>query len=217
MENDVLAGEVATRIARQTRERRGGMDYAEEVGRLLAAALEVMSACGTTSRPRVADIVAKAGLSNEAFYRHFSSKEALVTALIEDGTHKLRSYLAHQMAKEPTPAGQVRRWVAGVMSQTGEDIATTTLAVLWNGGSVGLGVASGRHPGATALSPLLEAPLAALGSDNPEFDASLAAHAILSKVSDYLWDRTQPSSDDLDRMAGFLIAAVGQTPGKGNE
>jgi AcrR family transcriptional regulator len=208
MENDVLAGEVANRIAKQTRERRGGMDYAEEVGRLLAAALEVMRACGTTSRPRVADIVAKAGLSNEAFYRHFSSKEALVTALIEDGTQRLCGYLAHQMAKETTPEAQIGRWVDGVMTQTGDDIATTTLAVLWNGGSVGQGVASGRHPGATALSPLLQAPIAALGSDDPASDASLAAHAVLGRMSDYLWQRTQPTRAELDRMTSFIVTAA---------
>ncbi|SHM64765.1 TetR/AcrR family transcriptional regulator [Cryptosporangium aurantiacum] len=208
MKNDVLAGGVVDRIARQTRERRGGLDYAEEVRRLLAAALEVMKSCGTTSRPRVADIVATAGLSNEAFYRHFSSKEALVAALIEDGTHQLSSYLAHQMGKETTPEGRVRRWVEGVMTQTGEDIAATTLAVLWNGGSVGQGMASGRHPGATALGPLLEEPLAELGSSDPEFDAALAAHAVLGTLSDYLWKRSRPTRAELDRMTRFIIAAV---------
>ncbi len=74
---------------------------------------ELMARCGTTSRPRVADIVAAAGLSNDAFYRHFSSKDALVAAILEDGTERLTSYLAHQMAKEPTPERQVRRWVDG--------------------------------------------------------------------------------------------------------
>ena len=40
--------------------------YAEEVRRLLDAGLAVMQRCGTTSRPRVADIVAEAGLSNSS-------------------------------------------------------------------------------------------------------------------------------------------------------
>src|ERR687897_3086612 len=127
--------DVADRIAQQTLSTRGA-EYATEVRRLLDAALDVMRACGTTSRPRVADIVAAAGLSNDAFYRHFPSKDALVAALLEDGTERLRSYLAHQMAKENTPEGRVRRWVEGVLSQaTDEDVAATTLAVLWNGGS----------------------------------------------------------------------------------
>src|SRR5207302_11133434 len=112
MENIVLStpDDIAGRIAKETLARRGP-DYATEVRRFLDAGLVVMRACGTSSRPRVADIVATAGLSNDAFYRHFASKDALVSAILEDGTERLGSYLAHQMGKDPAPEGQVRRWV----------------------------------------------------------------------------------------------------------
>src|SRR5271165_2977207 len=93
---------VADRIVRRTLARRQG-EYADEVRRLLDAALEVMQRCGTAARPRVADIVAASGLSNDAFYRHFRSKDDLVTALLEDGGERLRSYLEHQLAKETAP------------------------------------------------------------------------------------------------------------------
>ena len=135
--------DVAARVAAQTLAARGAA-YASEVRRLLDAALEVMRRCGTTSRPRVADIVAAAGLSNEAFYRHFPSKDALVAALLDDGAGRLRSYLEHQMAKASGPEQQVRRWIEGVLSQSDDDIAATTRAVLWNGGSAGP-ESSGRH------------------------------------------------------------------------
>ena len=102
-----------------------------------------MARCGTSSRPRVADIVAAAGVSNDAFYRHFASKDALVTAILDDGTERLRSYLAHQMDKESTPEGQIRRWVQGVLAQAADDdIAASTLAVLWNAGNLGQALAS---------------------------------------------------------------------------
>src|SRR5690349_23570118 len=107
MQNAIPDGDVAARVAQQTLARREAA-YAEEVRRLLDAGLDVMRRCGTTSRPRVADIVAAAGLSNDAFYRHFRSKDALVAALVDDGALRLRSYLDHQMAKEPTPEAQVR-------------------------------------------------------------------------------------------------------------
>ena len=138
--------------------------YASEVRRLLDAALEVIRRCGTSSRPRVADIVAEAGLSNEAFYRHFRSKDALVTAILEDGGERLRSYLDHQLAKESTPEGQVWRWVRGVLAQADKEIAATTLAVLWNASALGGGPAAGRHFASAPLSSLLHEPFAALGS-----------------------------------------------------
>ncbi|MGF7237841.1 MAG: TetR/AcrR family transcriptional regulator [Frankia sp.] len=206
-QNANLTSEIADRIAQRTMTQRGP-DYAGEVRRLLDAALDVMRQCGTSSRPRVADIVAAAGLSNDAFYRHFPSKEALVAALVEDGAHRLGSYLVHQMAKQPTPEGQIRCWVEGVLSQTAEGIAATTAAVLWNGGSVGEGTASGRHFASEPLTSPLKEPLAALGSADPDLDASLVAHATLGKMSDYLWKRTQPSPEEIDRITAFCLAGV---------
>lgn len=199
--------DVAGRIARQTLAKRGA-EYASEIRRLLDAAIDVMRRCGTTSRPRVSDIVAAAGLSNEAFYRHFKSKDTLVTALLEDGAERLGSYLEHQMAKRPDPEGQVRNWVAGVLSQADEEIAATTLAVLWNGGSVGDGLASGRHFASAPLAALLEEPFAALGSDDPRLDASLAAHATLGRLADHLWQHTTPDSEEIDVITVFCLRAV---------
>src|SRR5262245_31264536 len=203
------ANDVAARIAQRTLAGREA-GYASEVRRLLDAALVVMRRCGTASRPRVADVVAEAGLSNDAFYRHFPSKDALVAAILEDGTERLRSYLDHQMAKEATPAGQVRRWVEGVLDQAADpDIAATTLAVLWNGGSVGEGLPSGRPSAAAPLATLLGEPFAALGSADPDLDAALAAHAVVGLLSDYLWGRVRPSRADIDRVADFCLAAAG--------
>jgi AcrR family transcriptional regulator len=198
---------VAGRIVRRTLAKREDQ-YASEVRRLLDAALEVIRLCGTSSRPRVADIVAEAGLSNDAFYRHFRSKDTLVTALLEDGGERLQSYLAYQMAKEPTPEGQVRRWVRGVLAQADRDIAATTLAVLWNASALGGGPAAGRHFASAPLSPLLLEPFAALGSTSPELDATLAAHATLGLLSDCLWRRVQPTRAEVEGVTTFCLGAV---------
>lgn len=209
MENTILGNQndVVERIAQRTLAKRGA-DYTSEIRRLLDAALEVMRQGGMASRPRVADIVAAAGLSNDAFYRHFPSKDALVAALLEDGAERLARYVAHQMAKEPAPEGKVRRWVEGVLSQTREEIAATTLAVLWNGGSIGESFASGRHSASVPLAALLHEPFAELGSANPEMDASLAAHAALGAISDYLWRRATPGPAEVGHITEFCLRAV---------
>ncbi len=167
-----------------------------------------MAARGTSSRPRVADIVAAAGLSNEAFYRHFRSKDDLVDAILEDGAERLCRYLAHQLSKEPTAEGRVRRWVEGVLAQADADTAATTLAVLWNGSSAGSGLAAGRHFASAPLASLLSGPFAALGSDDPELDAALAAHATLGRLSDCLWRRVQPTRAETERVISFCLRAV---------
>jgi AcrR family transcriptional regulator len=164
---------------------------------------------GTTSRARVADIVAAAGLSNEAFYRHFASKDALVAALLDDGTERLRGYLAHQMAKERSPEGQVRRWVEGVLSQAHDEVAATTLAVLYNSGGTTEGQASGRHYSSGPLAALLHEPFAALGAGDPELAASFVAHAVLGTLSDHLWERTKPTPATTRRITDLCLAAAG--------
>jgi AcrR family transcriptional regulator len=202
------ATDVAGRIAQQTLARRG-TDYAIEVRRLLDAGLALMRSYGTSARPRVSDIVTAAGLSNDAFYRHFASKEALVAAILEDGTERLESYLAHQMAKEPTPEGEIRRWIEGVLHQAvDEEIAATTLAVLWNAGVLGGGPAADPAMARGPLATLLHEPFAALGSRDPELDASLAAHAVVGKLADYLWRRARPTPAEIERIVDFCIAAV---------
>ena len=199
--------DVAGRIVRRSLAKRES-EYAGEVRRLLDAALDLMRRHGTTSRPRVADIVAAAGLSNDAFYRHFRSKDALVTAILEDGGERLRDYLDHQLAKEKTPEAKVRRWVAGVLAQADTESAATTLAVLWNGSSADGGLAAGRHFASAPVASLLYEPFAALGSESPELDAALAAHATFGLLSDYVWKRVEPTPAEVERVTAFCLHAV---------
>jgi AcrR family transcriptional regulator len=203
---------VASELAHQSLASREAQ-YASEVRRLVDAALEVMRRSGTAASPRVADIVAAAGLSNDAFYRHFASKEALVAAILEDGSARLSSYLDHQMAKASKPSDQVRRFVEGVMSQAAdEDIAATTRAVLWNGGTLSVRLGSSRSSPAASLAPLLREPFAQLGSADPDADAMLVAHAAVGTLSDFLWRRARPTRAEIDHFAEFCLAAVSSPP-----
>jgi AcrR family transcriptional regulator len=207
MQNDILPDpsqperDVAAAIAQQRLAKRGA-EYTSEVRRLLDAGLDVMRRGGTSSSPRVSDIVAAAGLSNDAFYRHFASKQALVAAIIDDGSSRLASYLAHRMEKVDGAEDKVAAWVAGVMSQVAdEDIAATTRAVLGNGSTVG---------GTTTapLAALLREPLAALGSTDPEADAALCAHAAVGVLSDFLSSEGRPTHEQIDHITRFCLRAI---------
>ena len=160
---------------------------------------------GTSSKPRVADIVAAAGLSNEAFYRHFASKDALVGAILADGAERLRSYLAHQMDKVDAPGDKVRRWVEGVLSQAVDpEVAAQTLAVMWNAGGSGLVQTTMTQ----SLAALLHEPLAALGSPDPQLDASLVAHATIGRLSDHLQQGVRPGREEIRNVVEFCMHAV---------
>ncbi|HTJ65003.1 MAG TPA: TetR/AcrR family transcriptional regulator [Alphaproteobacteria bacterium] len=90
--------------------------YTEEVNRLIASCLAVTEQTGNFD-PRVSDILADAGLSNQAFYRHFRSKEELLLAVLDKGARELNEYLSKRMAAQADPVGKVRAWVRGFAAQ----------------------------------------------------------------------------------------------------
>jgi hypothetical protein len=119
------------------------------------------------------------------------------------------------MAKESTPEGRVRAWVTGVLSQAADDeIASATLAVLWNAGSIGAGLASGPPSASDPLAVLLREPFAELGSEDPELDASLAAHAAVGRLGDQLWRRARPTRREIEHIVGFCLAAPRSGPSR---
>lgn len=108
-------GSVAERaLARSLGARRAA--YAGEVRRLIEAAFEVMRETGSLE-PRVEQIVRAAGLSNQAFYRHFRSKAELLLAVLDDGILQLHAYLERRMAAVERGDARVRAWLEGMLAQ----------------------------------------------------------------------------------------------------
>ena len=91
--------------------------YAAEIRTLLDAALTVMRRDETID-PRVSDIVRTAGLSNQAFYRHFRGKDELLVALLDDGRQRLLATIERRMApRRRRRRDQVRAWIEAVLAQ----------------------------------------------------------------------------------------------------
>src|SRR5262245_41111008 len=84
--------------------------YAAEARRLIDAAFVVMRREGTID-PGVRAVVQEAGLSNQAFYRHFASKDALLLAVLADGQRQLVAHLTSRVGTASDPKQQVARWI----------------------------------------------------------------------------------------------------------
>lgn len=111
----------AGRAVERTLERRRAR-YASEVTRLVEAALELIESTGELE-PRVSEIVARAGLSNQAFYKHFRSKRELLVAVLDAGIERLADHLAERMAERDEPLERVRAWLEGITAQALRDKA----------------------------------------------------------------------------------------------
>ncbi len=115
MQNDIPARSFAERsVDRTLAQRRSAA--AGEVRRLIDASFALIRKSGTLD-PKVDQIVRVAGLSNQAFYKHFRSKDELLVAVLDEGIRQLSGYLQHRMRKAKSPQQQIRDWIAGVLEQ----------------------------------------------------------------------------------------------------
>jgi AcrR family transcriptional regulator len=201
MENALAAPSVAARILAASQARQRRPDYTNEVSALLEAARKVIA---ETGKARVADIVDKAGLSNDAFYRYFESKDALIAALIEDGTERLAGLAARGMAGAASPEAQVRVWWETMVGQADPRRAEKTVALIRLSANSNTGLAT-RQPVRDPLARLLEGPFAGLGSADPRFDSVLVTHAVMSVVSSQMWTGSKLPKRERDYLLRFCL------------
>jgi AcrR family transcriptional regulator len=185
--------------------------YAEEVRRLVDAAYAVMRRTGSVD-PRVSDIVATAGLSNQAFYRHFHGKDELLLAVLEDGQRRLVGGLERRMARAEPGTGPVRAWIEGVLEQArNPEAAANTRPFALNGARL-----TERYPDATAtqrervVAPLRDA-VAGAGGD-PIRDADAIYHLTMGQTEDAIARGTTPSLDKVAHTVTFALRAIGADP-----
>jgi AcrR family transcriptional regulator len=198
VQNVVPDSSVATEIAERTARSRAAA-HEDEVRRLLDAAYVVLRRTGELE-PRVSDVVREAGLSNQAFYRHFRSKDELLLALLDDGQRRLLATLETRMARAEPGAARVRAWVEGVLEQARRrEAAENTRPFAING----LRIAD-RFPvewsrSRDVLLAPLHAEIAALGGD-VERDAPAVYHLTFGAMQDALVRHVHPTDDDVEHV-----------------
>jgi len=185
--------------------------YQDEVRRLIEAAFVLIERTGELE-PRVGDIVRRAGLSNQAFYRHFPSKRALLVAVLDEGIRMLASYLAHRMSGAPTPTEQVREWMRGMLEQalSTEGAAATRPFALARGRlaeSYPAEVAASEAQLTALVREAIRAGRAAgeLPDADPERDAETLYHQAMGWLQSRLAEPQPPDRAEAERLVDFAI------------
>jgi AcrR family transcriptional regulator len=185
-------------------ERRG--QYAAEVRRLIDAAFAVMRTTGDID-PQVRDIVKAAGLSNQAFYRHFASKDALLLAVLADGQRQLVDYLRARLAAGADAEARVRVWIEGMLAQArNADAAEATRPFAINGARL-----ADRYPAdlaatrAELLGTLAPSVTELGGTDH---DAAFVCELTLARMNDAIIQRRSPEPDEVRNLVEFCLAGV---------
>lgn len=110
MAQTTIAARAADRPVRAARER-----SAAEVDRILGGAEAVLARRGYEGL-RVDDVLAEAGLSTRAFYRHFRGKAELFVALFDREADRAHERLRAKVDAVTGPEAKVRTWIESTLA-----------------------------------------------------------------------------------------------------
>jgi AcrR family transcriptional regulator len=204
VENGAVIDAVDRALSRQRTE------AIREVDAILDATLRVAERVAPAS-PRVADIVAEARSSNQAFYRYFSGKEDLMRAVMARGLERLHSYLEHQMSKASSPTEKIAAWIEGMFTQVTDEEANRQSGAINLQLSHARGGSKDGVAGLERLGTLLVAPLRDAGSTAPELDARALHDVVQGVVRRHAFAGTVPSRDELEHVLVFCGQGLGLT------
>jgi AcrR family transcriptional regulator len=189
-------------------------EYTNEVRRIVDATYELIERTGTLD-PSLRDILAHTGLSTQAFYRLFRSKDELLLVLLDDGRRTLVEYLSARMAAEQSPKAQIRAWIEGVLAQAStRRSADRTRPFLANEDRLSELFPDEQRESVDLLVGLLVEPLAALSGapatgQRVRSDAEAIYRLVFGLLQAHLLHRIRPSSETVDHTVRFCLGGVG--------
>ncbi len=188
--------------------------YESEVRRLVEATLVLIERTGDLE-PTVSAILRESGLSNQAFYKHFRSKDELFVAVLDEGMRILASYLDHKMRAESEPTARVRAWIAGLLEQAlNPEAAAATRPFTRSRDQLATRFPDEVAESERQLTGLVAAAIREghdagdLASATPERDAESLYHLAMGWIHARLRESEPPDGNDADRLIEFALAGL---------
>jgi AcrR family transcriptional regulator len=185
-------------------------EYAEQIGRVLEATYDLIERSGNVE-PSLREILRETGLSTQAFYRYFQSKDELFLLLLDDGRRRILGYLEHRMQRASTPEGRVRAWIEGVLAQAAnERAASRTRPFVANQERLAEAFPAEQQASVDLLVDQLAAEIAVVApSTDARRDAVVIYRLAFATLQQYLAHGTHPSSRETDHVVEFCLRGVG--------
>jgi AcrR family transcriptional regulator len=211
-------GPVAARSVRRALARREA-SHDDAVRKLVEASFALIRETGSLE-PSVASIVERAGLSNQAFYRHFHSKDELLLGVLDEGFRLLASYLAHRVEQANGAEEKIRAWTLGVLEQAlqGEAAAATRPFAVSRARLAELFPDEVEASERELIAPLRGALAEALASGalpgvDPERDANAIYTLAIGWVQRVLCQRDAAPRAEAEHLVEFALAALRRSGG----
>jgi AcrR family transcriptional regulator len=187
---------------------------ASDVERIIDATYRLSERTGAVD-PTIREIVKESGLSTQAFYRYFSSKDELLVVIIDDGRRQLADYLEHRLSKQDTGRDRVVAWIEGMFAQAADPEAShRTRPFITN-----LYRLVEEHPeelqaSVSAVVDLLEGAVADFAAeqnlaDRPTFDDVMSIyHLTVARMEKHIVLDTSPTRSEVDGTIAFVFRAM---------
>ncbi|GGL15829.1 TetR/AcrR family transcriptional regulator [Nocardia jinanensis] len=184
--------------------------YDDEVRKLIRTAQDVMVGKGRTEVPTVAEIVRAAGMTNQAFYRHFRSRDDVIVATYEQGLLTLHSYLEHRVSKYTEVRERIQAWIDGVLAQIEDTrLSEVSAVILWNVGQVARDKSEIEPVGHIRILGLLDSVLADAGVVDHERTALFVQTLVLGMTTRYHENGTVPTAAERAHLLRFCLGGIG--------
>ena len=185
-------------------------EYAEQIGRVLEATYDLIERSGNVE-PSLREILRETGLSTQAFYRYFQSKDELFLLLLDDGRRRILGYLEHRMERASTPEGRVRAWIEGVLAQAAnERAASRTRPFVAGQERLAEAFPAEQQASVDLLVDQLAAEIVALRpSTDARRDAVVIYRLAFATLQHHLVHGTHPDARETDHVVGFCLRGVG--------
>jgi AcrR family transcriptional regulator len=212
----VRTPELTQAVARRSLERslaQREQSYRAEVQRIVDATYRVVARTGGFD-PRLRDILTESGLSTQAFYKHFRSKDELMLVLLDDGRRRLVGYLAHRMEKATGPEARIRAWIEGVLAQAADpDVAARTRPFLAHQDRLAEQFPQEQQQSVDLLVGLLADVIADLAGGRSPAAARRDARAVyeltFGTLHAHLSRGTRPTAAETDHLVQFCLKGIG--------
>lgn len=174
---------------------------------IVAAATELFHRNGYQGT-RIEDIGAAVGMSGPAVYRHFPSKEALLTELLERAVERTQSDLEAALATDAAPREALERVVRGAVAHAVEEselVATATRELVHLGADTRRRIARRQRRILDTWVDTICAVRPELGED----DAQIIAVGVTAMIaSAALVRRKAPDVLRIERITRMALAAI---------
>ena len=177
--------------------------YAAELRQLIEATYRVIADTGDATPP-VRAILAEAGLSNPAFYRHFRSKDELFLVMLDEGRRQLATYLEHRAAAVEGRDNKVEAWVRGVFAQAVDpDAARRTRPFIADTARLQTMFPEEQKRSETALIDQLAVLLGDVSDRAP-----IVYALVFGAMGRHLLAAETPTESDIDAVVQFVLAGI---------